>query len=143
MRNSSFQFIAPMLSQLEFSLNNDYDKEEQSYYKNEFQIGFTRNEDEREAIVELRITIGSSEGSKNQPYTIRLVIGSVFRWNEEFPDGRIEQLLTVNAPALLVSYARPIIVNITNSSGRNAYNIPFVDFTAQSEKAEISVVAKE
>ena len=129
MKDSSFQFKAPVLSGLEFVLNSNFDRDGKSYFKNEFQVGFSKNEDAHEAIVELTILIESSKESQNQPYTIKLTIGSIFRWQNEFDNEMIEKLLTINAPALLVSYARPIVAMITNSAGCEAYNIPFIDFT--------------
>jgi len=129
MKNSSFQFKAPVLSHLEFVLNSEFNREEKSHYKNEFQIGYNKNDNGYEAIVELSITIGAAPESQNQPYTVKMVIGSVFRWNDDYSAELIESLLTINAPALLVSYARPIVASITNSSGCGSYNIPFIDFT--------------
>ena len=143
MKNSSFQFKAPVLSHLEFMLNSEFNREEKSHFKNEFQIGYKKNDDGYEAIVELSITIGATPESQNQPYTVKLVIGSVFRWNDDYPTKMVENLLTINAPALLVSYARPIVASITNSSGCSSYNIPFIDFTDKTESVEPRIEEKE
>ena len=135
MKNSSFQFNAPVLSHLDFTLNNDFNRDEKSHFKNDFQVGYNKNEDGREAIVELSVTIGVPSESQNQPFSVKLVIGSVFRWNDDFSEEFVESLLTINAPALLVSYARPIVASITNSSGCGTYNIPFIDFTDRTRSA--------
>ena len=129
MKNSSFQFISPVLSHLDFTLNKDFNRDEKSHFKNDFQIGYNKNNNACEAIVELNITIGVAAESQNQPFTVKLIIGSVFRWNDDFTEEKVENLLTINAPALLVSYARPIVASISNSSGCGSYNIPFIDFT--------------
>lgn len=133
MKNSSFQFKAPVLSHLDFTLNNDFNRDERSHFKNDFQVGYNKNEAGREAIVELSVAIGVPSESQNQPFSVKLVIGSVFRWNDDFSEELVESLLTTNAPALLVSYARPIVASITNSSGCGTYNIPFIDFTDKTE----------
>ena len=52
-----------------------------------------------------------------------------FRWSEALDEQRRDSLLKQNAPALLVSYARPIIAMITNASRFPAFNIPFINFT--------------
>lgn len=39
-----------------------------------------------------------------------------------------EAMLKCNAPALLLSYMRPIVANITNVSKFPVYNLPFVNF---------------
>ena len=52
-----------------------------------------------------------------------------FRWMEGFEKEQIDLLVSQNAPALLLSYARPIISMTTNASHYPAYNIPFINFT--------------
>lgn len=39
----------------------------------------------------------------------------------------VGECLNVNAPALLLSYMRPIVANITSSSIFPAYHLPFVN----------------
>ena len=55
---------------------------------------------------------------------------SVFTGNDL--DEQIDNLLRKNAPALLLSYARPLIASITNASKFPTYNIPFLDFSAET-----------
>ena len=50
------------------------------------------------------------------------------KWNSELEDSKVNSFLNQNAPALLLSYARPIISMITNASRFPAYNIPFINF---------------
>ena len=56
---------------------------------------------------------------------------SGFTWND-LDDEMVDTLLRQNAPALLLSYARPIIASITNASKFPTYNIPFFDFSEES-----------
>ena len=41
----------------------------------------------------------------------------------------VDKLLNQNAPSLLLSYIRPIVVQITAASPFPTYNIPFMNFT--------------
>ena len=44
-----------------------------------------------------------------------------------------DKLSKVNAPALLLSYARPIISSVTNQAGMKPLNLPFVNFINQQK----------
>ena len=44
----------------------------------------------------------------------------------------VDQLLRQNAPALLLSYLRPTVAQITSSSEFETFDIPFVNFSGQS-----------
>ena len=59
-----------------------------------------------------------------------LVVASDFKW-EDLDDDTVEKLLNSNAPALLLSYMRPIVANLTNASNLPVYNLPFVNFKAE------------
>lgn len=80
-------------------------------------------------IVELTIKIGKKELKQNIPFYIELVIGSAFTWNDVFDENTLQILLSQNAPALLLSYARPIIHSLTSMTPFPAYNVPFYNFT--------------
>lgn len=83
--------------------------------------------DEPESIVSLIITVGNKE--QNCPFFVKLIIESKVTWAlDDILDEQLEYFLTKNAPALLLSYARPIVSNITGSSRFPAYDIPFIDF---------------
>lgn len=56
-------------------------------------------------------------------------MGANFMWEEAIGEERAKQLLNINAPAVLLSYIRPMVSSMTNSSKYPALNIPFIDFT--------------
>lgn len=62
------------------------------------------------------------------PFDMYMKVASDFRWGD-IPEEKIDDLLQINAPALLMGYLRPIVANVTNFSEYPSYNIPFVDFT--------------
>lgn len=130
MKTSEFQFSNPVLSELEFCINNSSNTDGDEI---EVSLQISVNKDrigEREAVVELTVEIG--EKSDSDPFYIKATEGAIFRWEENAFNGEkdIDDLLDINAPALLVSYLRPIISNITMASKYPPYNIPFINFNS-------------
>ena len=61
------------------------------------------------------------------PFKLKIKVASDFKW-EYIEEERVNAMLKNNAPALLLSYMRPIVASITNSSNFPAYNLPFMNF---------------
>ena len=80
-----------------------------------------------EAVVELEIKIG--EDSSEFPFFINLIIGAHFKLDGEIQGISFDKLLEINAPTVLLSYARPIISLITTQAGMKPLNLPFLNFT--------------
>lgn len=113
---------------LHFVINDTYVKVDEN-----ININISINIEKRlinsnEAEVELSIEIG--EKSEKAPFYIIAKEGAMFKWDDESfsSEEEINKLLEINAPALLVSYLRPIISNITGASKYPSYNIPFINF---------------
>lgn len=84
-------------------------------------------ENAEEALVVLCVTIG--EKTEEVPFYVYAEESANFRWKREaYDEDAIGRLLKQNAPALLLSYLRPIIANITVASPYSAYDIPFMNF---------------
>ena len=47
---------------------------------------------------------------------------------------KVKELLKINGASVLLSYIRPIVANLTNSSQYSVLNIPFMDFTQSDSK---------
>lgn len=77
-------------------------------------------------MVELILKLG--ESSLNTPFEIEARELAIFKWEKDYEESNINILLSQNAPALLLSYLRPIIANVTSASQFSAYNIPFINF---------------
>ncbi|QHI73813.1 protein-export chaperone SecB [Aminipila terrae] len=127
MKNSDFQFNNPRLTNFEFNFNRDadFDKSKDFTLETNFDININNIKGKNKSIVELSILVTE----KNGFFTIKAEIGSSFSWNDSVDSTVLDVLLKQNAPALLVSYLRPIIVNITNYSPIGAIDLPFIDFT--------------
>ncbi|PZF87484.1 hypothetical protein C1903_12445 [Listeria ivanovii] len=85
--------------------------------------------DLNEAFVHLTITIG--EKSDSFPFELKVTMGSKFLWPEGLDEKTIDTLLTVNAPALLLAYIRPMVSSIIDSSEYPTYHIPCIDFASK------------
>ena len=133
MKQSGFQFTNPMISKLNYLIHPDFKpaKNEAVSIENSFATNIYRDPDENAAVVELIIMLGDIKPDK-APFHIELTIGASFKWEQAYTEETITSLLSVNAPAVLLGYARPIIATITNMSPYHAYNVPFYNFTNNS-----------
>lgn len=127
MKKSDFQFKNPRLVDIEFVVNKDFANidEGESDLAFNANVNINKFKDLSEAVVELTITIGTKE--QESPFYIKATEGAIFRWNESV-NGKEDQLLEQNAPAILIGYLRPIISMITAASPFEAYNIPAINF---------------
>lgn len=123
MKESSFQFSDPRLIFLSFDVNNDFEKDTYE--------GFSLNNDVtklvvskgKEALVVLELSIGDQ--SNKSPFYVKLKMSAKFKCDDSC---MFDKLVDTNAPAMLLSYARPIVSLITSQSGFSAFNIPFINF---------------
>jgi len=128
MMTSDFQFSNPLLTAFDFRINREYNADaEEVDVALKISVSKKRT-GEREAIVELTVEIGEKDDSA--PFYINATEGAFFKWEENAFNGEkdIDVLLDVNAPALLLSYLRPIVAGITTASKYASYNIPFINF---------------
>ena len=125
---STFQFASPELAYFEFVPNKDFNAPNGKEVNLQIKMGVAvkKSNLSPEATVDLTVKIGEKGG--NSPFYILAVERADFRWEKELDDARVKSLLDQNAPSLLLSYLRPIIVQITEASAYNVCNIPFVNF---------------
>lgn len=131
MKESSFKFTNPIIESIGYEINTEYVREKKVEMLQEFAVNTQRDEANRKAIVRLQIGINKSElGDKNKkkPFALIMVIKANFEWQDEYDEKTIEDLLAINAPALLLSYARPNIALITTTAPTGSYSIPFFNF---------------
>ena len=131
MKPSRFQFQEPILTQIEFKLNNDFIfKEEEIELNPSFIVRIPKyNFKNYLTDVILQLEIGGF--NDNEPFHIKATMQAKFRWTNDIDESELKILLSQNAPSVLLSYLRPIIANITNSSPFPAYNLPLMNFTQE------------
>ena len=99
-----------------------------------------KNEDGKSAIVELRVQLNKTEEEelKDVCFVAEATLQSVFSWPEEMGQDKADALLNINAPALLISYARPIFVQLTSASPIPTYNLPFLNMNEIFKNNELT-----
>lgn len=130
MQTSKFEFSDPYLSKMVFRTNEDFSSEIDSV-RMPIHININRSiEEEKDGVlVEIEVIVGGEDSE--YPFYADIAYAAQFRWEEgAFTKEGVGTLLSKNAPALLLSYVRPALANITNFSRYPAYNLPFMDLTA-------------
>ena len=126
MKKSDFQFINPFLEELHFKENETFEESESNLeIENSFGVQIKRDKAGKKAKVELTLEINIDK--KQSPFELRIRLSSYFIW-ENMDKQQVESMLKCNAPALLLSYMRPIVSSITGFSQFPAYNLPFINF---------------
>ncbi len=90
--------------------------------------------EEDSSVAKLETTIEVFPTEEHAPFRISVTMEGIFRWNENFDRDSLEVFLKINGNALLYSYARPIITQLTVSAGFPPLVLPLADFTKDIEK---------
>lgn len=83
------------------------------------------------ARVRMSFSIFEEKDLKDVPFRLINVVEGDFGWTNDIPAEQVSALLKTNAPAVLMSYIRPIISIQTSFAGFPALIIPLVDFTSE------------
>lgn len=127
MKESDFQFTDPSLTFIQFQENKEFSIEKGKEIEIRTNISVSNKKiSATEAVVELQIILGEESGKS--PFYLKTVFMARFKWVPDLDKDLVNIFLNQNAPALLLSYARPIISITTNASHFPSYNIPFINF---------------
>lgn len=128
-KKSYFQFEDPRIVRLEFHINEEFDREKFEGFEIENEVSNAVIEEGKEALVKLCIQIGNEK--ETVPFSVVIEMVGKFRMEEVVSEETFQTCLDVNAPSLLMSYARPIVTLVTAQAGFPAFNLPFVNFTEE------------
>ena len=131
MKESNLKFSNPIVEELLYNISEKYNPSIAPIVNNNFEVNIVRSESINEAVVRLKVIIDANQEGTNSPFSVSLTIGAKFVWNNSYDEETISSLLSINAPALLLGYARPIISSITNTCPCGSYNLPFYNFIQQ------------
>lgn len=136
MEKSKLQFSPPILKSSYLSINDEFIKNNTPESMNNIEIPFKYQIDHSDiedcsTFVKFTITVG--EESDKYPFIAQVEMLSQFSWEKNYTD-KVDNLLEVNAPALLLSYSRPIISMLTSMTPFPPYHIPFLNFTKQDDE---------
>lgn len=133
MEKSKFQFSNPTLRRLEFDVHTGFINHGKLNMEIGVAVNIRRDKTDDEtpgntADVLVTLSVGSKENLT--PFYIEAEEGAHFKWEEDaFNEEQIEMLLNQNAVALLLSYLRPIVANLTAASPYPVYNLPYINLT--------------
>lgn len=127
MKKSEFQFENPYLEELVFRANAEFDgKNKELEMNNVFNVQVNKSNSQNSAIVKL--VLKTNINKEGAPFCLQICVASEFKWSD-MDEISLNNMLNINAPALLLGYMRPIVASITNASCFPVYNLPFVNFT--------------
>lgn len=127
MTESKLRFTNPFIKSFQYKLLETYSPQNPSTINNFFNVSIARAETGNEAMVDLDIKVDETKSS-NSPFFYEMTISAFFKWDDCYDEETVKSLLSINAPALLLGYARPIISVMTSTCPCGAYNLPFYNF---------------
>ena len=130
MKRSDFNFNQPYIKECFFKLNNEFKATDDNINLStniETYNSFEPNEKNDSAMCGLIVEIG--EESPQSPFFVKINIEAIFSWDDSKSESEITDFFKVNAPSLLVGYARPIITYLTANSPYPPFNLSFINFT--------------
>jgi preprotein translocase subunit SecB len=106
------------------------------------EVTVTRNS-KNEATVQFTLFVFKDQNMEDVPFKIKTVHEGNFKWDDSYEEDLIQNLLHYNAPAILLSYDRSIISQMTAYSGLPPLLLPLIDFTASETSPEGTPVNKQ
>lgn len=131
MKRSKFQFQNPRISSFIINENEDFDKDKFEGFSISTNLDIQVIEADKEAKVSLTINIGD----KIDQYPFFMIVKTYSLFKNDGADN-FNELLKVNAPALLLSNVRPIIALMTSQLGFKPFYIPFMNFTNTNDETD-------
>lgn len=131
MKKSKFQFQNPKISSFSINENKDFDKDKFDGFSISTNLNIQIIEDDKEAEVSLAIKIGD----KIAQYPFYMCVKTYSLFKNDGADN-FNELLKINAPALLLSNVRPIIALMTSQLGFKPFYIPFMNFIDSDDESD-------
>ena len=79
-------------------------------------------------LADVSLTISIFKDKTDAPFWCTIIYQGLFSWDEEVSSQKVDEYLKCNAPALLYSYIRPIVTQLTVSADLPALTLPFMNF---------------
>ena len=127
MKESFFKLRSQFTEEIIFKKNSDFkDRKIKLKFSHRLEI---KNIDEGSSNIKLIFNIFTEEELAESPFFISITQSGKFEYPSNLDKNNLENLLNINAPAVLLSYIRGIISQITAFSGYPALIIPLMNFT--------------
>ena len=126
MKESFFKLRSQFTEEIIFKKNSDFkDRKIKLKFSHRLEI---KNIDEGSSNVKLIFNIFTEEELAESPFFISITQSGKFEYPSNLDKNNLENLLNINAPAVLLSYIRGIISQITAFSGYPALIVPLMNF---------------
>ncbi len=126
MKESFFRLKSQFTEEIIFKKNSDFkDRKIKLKFSHKLEI---KNIDETSSSVKLIFNIFTEEELEVSPFFISITQLGEFQYPSDLDKADLENLLNINAPAVLLSYIRGLVSQITAFSGYPALIIPLMNF---------------
>lgn len=133
MEYSRFQISQPQLLEVTYIINEDFNNSDNADNIKLEANSVTRVEmltDDTGAKVIFTLKIFDQEKLSEVPFFMQVSMKGFFRWDESMDEEIYKKLLRTNAPAILLSYIRPFVSQLTSASGYPPLILPLIDFSS-------------
>ncbi|MDP8314887.1 MAG: protein-export chaperone SecB [Candidatus Celaenobacter antarcticus] len=128
MEKSKFEFLGFRISKFDIIINDDYLLKEETYLINvDKNIKIDKND---KTFAEISLNIMISSESKN--IQINLLIKGAFKSISTMDEELFNRMCEINAPAVLLPYARAYLSSCTVLAGIPPINIPLMNLSRQT-----------
>lgn len=124
-KESVFQLLNQRMVDVKFLLNEDGTKQEKNL---EIEVEVKAAPSEKKALVEL--TVHVNKDMKDQLFNLSIKNQGVFSW-KNLTEEEVKPYLEENAPAVLLSYIRSTVTNLTLAAGLTPVVLPLLNFKNQ------------
>ncbi|MCK5157052.1 MAG: protein-export chaperone SecB [Spirochaetales bacterium] len=143
MKISNFQLKDHRLINVEYNLNRNFSNPKGTISLDISSEIVVNRISKNEATVQFTLFVFKDQKMEEVPFKIKTVHEGNFIWDDSYEEDFTQKLLHYNAPAILLSYDRSIISQMTAYSGLPPLLIPLIDFTASKTSPEGDPVNKQ
>lgn len=129
MEKSEFRFLNYKIVKIESFIAEDFGKEEEHLQQN---IEVTSKVSEKEPR-RIKIFLTIKIISESEKIRFVVVVVGYFEANKDMPDELFENLCKINAPAILLPYARSIVTNFTALCNIKPIILPLFNLTKKED----------
>jgi len=134
MKMSSFKINSHRLKSTDFALNPDFKAEGSVELK--IDVNKTISKHAEKPMAEVTLKVSLFKDKPDAPFECTVVYQGLFSWEKDVPAEKVEQYLKCNAAALLYSYVRPLITQLTAMSNLPVLTLPFMNFIEDENEKE-------
>ncbi|MGL5086413.1 MAG: protein-export chaperone SecB, partial [Clostridium sp.] len=127
MKSSILQFRNPILTKINYKVNNDFQTEEAIRLKINLETRINKNNDDNKALVQVKLKIFDKKEKSSFPFYMTVIMTGEFTWDEGIDPKLLDTLLKSNAPSIILSYIRPYVSTLTTGSAFEPLILPLLD----------------